>query len=772
MRSGRAPLRASATAWQLSFGTVAWGRGEELRGWTPEPAQLGRCGEDGAVGLRGGCIPRLERAGSGLTEWFTNSPEGLKQGWTVQVSPPGRGPLQLLVGLEGLSANVDDGGAGASLHGAGVRLRYAGLAAKDADGRNLPIWLEAATGGVSVWVDDTAARYPLEIDPLLSSEDVILEMDQAGSRFGYSVDGAEDVNGDGFADVIVGARFWDDGEANEGGAFLFLGSASGLASTPAWSFSPDLTESRAGEAVAGAGDVDGDGYDDLLVGAPQWGGAPNYAGGAWLFLGSPTGPGAAADWSVESSQAAASFGGAVAGAGDLNGDGYGDVAVGAPGHDGDEANEGAVYVWYGSASGLSTVWPAPLEVDACGAAFGGAVAGAGDVNGDGFAELGVGAIGYADGEPGEGAAFLYLVAPAGVASSPDWSYESDQVHAGLGSAVDGAGDGDGDGDGYADVLVGATGWDDSSAVDGGGAFLFVGGAGGLATSPAWTGEPGLADGSCGSAVTGVGDVNGDGFADVVVGSYMLSSGESYEGRVWPYLGSADGLSSAADWTAESDQQFGELGISVAAAGDIDGDGFADLVAGAEGYANPDGGEDGAFVYMGSGAGLAAVAELSWQPDQSNADLGFAVANAGDVDGDGYDDLLLGAPRFDNGENKRVPGGAGPGLPGLRRGPGGHRRLELRVRRRRRPTRAGGRERRRSRRRRLRRRGRSDRGLGQRPRRRGGRLGLPGLGHRSGRRAHVERERRPGQRPLRQGDRRRGLRRRRLLRPRDRRLQLL
>ena len=140
-----------------------------------------------------------------------------------------------------------------------------------------------------------------------------------------------------------------------------------------------------------------------------------------------------------------------------------------------------------------------------------------------------------------------------------------------------------------------------------------------------------------------GDVNGDGFADVIVGASGYDNGQTDEGRAFVYHGSAAGLATTAAWTAESDQANARFGSSVATAGDVNGDGFSDVIVGAYAYDNGQTDEGRAFVYHGLGGGL------SQRPPPGprsrtrlGAEFGFSVATAGDVNGDGYSDVIVGA----------------------------------------------------------------------------------------------------------------------------------
>src|SRR6185503_1193218 len=114
-----------------------------------------------------------------------------------------------------------------------------------------------------------------------------------------------------------------------GRAYLYMGSATGLATTPAWTANPTAQGGAGfGSAVSGAGDINGDGFGDVVVGAPYWDGAVGQEGRAYLYLGNATGLAAAPAWTADpTDQANAFFGNRIATAGDVNGDGYSDVMV-------------------------------------------------------------------------------------------------------------------------------------------------------------------------------------------------------------------------------------------------------------------------------------------------------------------------------------------------------------------------------------------------------------------------------------------------------------
>ena len=484
------------------------------------------------------------------------------------------------------------------------------------------------------------------------------ESNQDNAYFGYSAGTAGDVNGDGYADVIVGAHWYDNGETDEGAALVWYGSSTGLGAngTPAnadWTAESDQINASFGYSAGTAGDVNGDGYADVIVGAYFYDNGEADEGRAYVYHGSATGLATTANWTAESNQVSAQFGWSVRMAGDVNGDGYGDVIVGAYAYDNPDSNEGAAFVWYGSASGLgangtpaNAGWTA--ESNQAAAYFGYSVGTAGDVNGDGYADVIVGARYYDNGETDEGRAFVYHGSASGLPATANWTAEGNQGSAYFGWSVGTAGDVNGDG--YADVIVGAHGYDNGET-DEGGAWVYHGAADGLSATANWTYSTGTSI-QLGYAVASAGDVNGDGYGDVVVGAIAYQAGQASEGMAYVFYGSATGLSTPANWTAESNQSGATLGRSVGTAGDVNGDGYDDVIVGADGYDNTDSNEGAAFVWYGSSTGLGAngtPANADWtaESDQAGALLGWSVGTAGDVNGDGYADVIVGAYQYDN-----------------------------------------------------------------------------------------------------------------------------
>ncbi len=532
-----------------------------------------------------------------------------------------------------VQSNQDSGGLGQAVAGAGDVNGdgFADIVVGDHD------YSTNTTGDGFAWVFFGS---PSGLPPT-PSWSVVGEQHQGG--FGYSVS-AGDVDGDGFADILVGVSGWDGDQTDEGAVFLYYGAGAFITeSAPSWSAESDVPGAMLGHSVTSAGDVDGDGYDDLLAGASEYANPEVGEGAAFLFHGSATGVAASPGWSVESDEDDAYLGTSVAAAGDVNGDGYADVAVGSFQHDGGETDEGEGRLYLGSPTGLGTTAAWTVESDSAGAFFGYSVAGAGDVDGDGYADLIVGAPRYDGGSPLEGAAFLYAGSASGLEVTPAWMTEADQGGAELGHSVSSAGDSNGDG--FEDVLVGAPGYDDGE-IDEGAAFLYFGSPSGLEVTPGWMGQADHAGAEFGHSVANAGDVDGDGLADVVVGAYLYPFTMSNEGAAFVYSGSATGLSPSPVWAAGSGQLNSRFGYSVGSAGDLDGDGLGDLAVGALFF--HDGGldEGGAFVFSGSSSGLATEPGWLTTGGQDEARWGGSLASVGDVNGDGFGDLVVGAYYYD------------------------------------------------------------------------------------------------------------------------------
>jgi len=420
----------------------------------------------------------------------------------------------------------------------------------------------------------------LGLSSLSTFPDWTVEGVQAGVEFSAAVATAGDVNGDGFADVIVGASKYDNGIDNEGAAFVYYGGAGGVSDTHAWMASSGNKGSLFGSAVDSAGDVNGDGYDDVIIGAYRYNNGQPEEGAVFVYYGSSAGLSLAPGWMVESNVKETQLGCSVGGAGDINRDGYDDVVVGAKTLTNGQETEGAVYVYYGSPAGLKTSIGWSYESNQPGAMLGHAVGGAGDVNGDGYADIFASAPWYDNGAVDEGRVMVFLGSAFSLNTAPEWFAEGDQQDARFGSAAHRAGDVNGDG--YDDLIVGA--WQyDKEQVDEGAAFVYLGSPNGLGSKAAWSDDGNQSGEGFGISVGSVGDTDQDGFDEVVVGAHLYSLDQPTEGAVFVYRGSPIGPSEFSAWKAGGNKNETWFGYSTGAAGDVNRDGCHDLIVGAPLY---------------------------------------------------------------------------------------------------------------------------------------------------------------------------------------------
>jgi Ca2+-binding RTX toxin-like protein len=468
----------------------------------------------------------------------------------------------------------------------------------------------------------------IHLSTLTAAEGAVLPGVLTNGRAGHSVSTAGDLNGDGIDDFVVSAPYADYGV--NGAVYVVFGKTgnfnplinlSTLDGTNGFRITSETNAVALGCHVDAAGDLNGDGVDDLIIGARRSSTAVNNGGAAYVVFGQTT-PFAAElsvasldgsnGFQIDGFQALGRLGDSVAGTGDINGDGFDDVAIGMAYGDSYGSGSGTTFVVFGTdqghpanlsaadldgSNGFTIVGAQPGSRSGC------SVAAAGDVNGDGWNDLLIGAR---------------LAAPGGV------------YRAGEAYLVYGDGDGFGS-ELHLAALTGATGMRMSGAT----AFNYAG-----------------------SWVSGVGDINGDGLADFAVGAVSVAT--SSAGAAYIVFGSDDGLPASLNLEAlDGTNGFIVRGLSAGdltgrasgPAGDLNGDGVDDLVLGARGTSTNGAQSGSAYVIFGKTTAFAASFDLATLDGVVGFELrgvsfsdqaGWSVEGGGDFNNDGVEDLLVGA----------------------------------------------------------------------------------------------------------------------------------
>ena len=530
-----------------------------------------------------------------LVEWWENKDVGVEHAFQITEKPAGEsGSLRIEVAIAATDLQVSaDKQSVHVIAPRGPALDYKALKVTDANNRILASHFEAAAGGVSIVIDDAKASYPILVDPLLTNKDpsATWEGSDAGAfgKLGWSVSTAGDVNGDGYADVLVGTNNGITPDYTNARVLLFLGSPTGLLPS-SWTYGTTVGGDHP-TVGQGAGDVNGDGFDDILIYDSDLDATDGLGGPSSLYLGSAMGP------SVER---AARMAGTLFPVGDVNHDGKADLAL--PGF-----HTSTVDIFAGTDTGISN-----------GPSFRLAATGSrpltlvsGDFNGDGMIDIIFADSGQINpvGGAAESAINIFYGTAAGFPGgivAPSETRFGGSPNNGFASTLASAGDVDHDG--RIDLLIGISptpsGADFSAPP--GSVDLYLGGAAGLATTRSWSVAGrgvGYYNGAVGNEVpipsfpmASAGDVNKDGFGDVIVGAQYEPNSHGGTGKAMVFLGSAKGLAPTPALSVEqpdnplvnpgSDTRI-FVGHSVGTAGDVDGDGFDDVLIGADGYtSNP------------------------------------------------------------------------------------------------------------------------------------------------------------------------------------------
>jgi hypothetical protein len=438
---------------------------------------------------------------------------------------------------------------------------------------------------------------------------VTVEGERDDDWFGYALGEPGDINGDGFPDLVVGARGVSESAEDAGAVYLFFGGSSGWSTSMSASelvaIRGDVAEEDLGSDVTALPDVDGDGLDEVVISGNA---TDDHGGLIYVFSGRTDWTDltlADADLVISPETDGANVGEDLA-VGDFDGDGLGDLAFVDNKFSGEADYAGAVYLIWGSsmaalvggdaitADAADVTWYGEGEDDTLGDALG-----AGDVDGDGYDDLWMSASGADDGGSNAGAVYLFtgLRTMAGDYSpaEADMTWYGETSGDKLGDLDLVTSPGDVDGDGLDELMFAAVGFDAGSISDAGKVYLIYGDEGGdweaeLSSVTSWIGaEDGDLDGGSGEGLAPLGDLDGDGLADLAIcaDDQDTDVGED-AGRCYLFYGSNRSSRGVEDPLTEADRILdGEAaqdhaGRTVYAAGDLNGDGLDDFAVGAYG----------------------------------------------------------------------------------------------------------------------------------------------------------------------------------------------
>ena len=477
-------------------------------------------------------------------------------------------------------------------------LSYNDLKVWDANGAILPAHFSVQDNEVKIEVDVKKAVYPITIDPIVlngtpQNANTFLQNNQSYSLMGFAVSTAGHANDDIYDDVILAAPGYQHSNGAQGAIFVYYGSNRGINPTRNTLLTTNTNEGPGLVVIAGGGDVNDDGFDDVVAAAPF--DSTINAGGIYIFYGSPAGVittpetiygSTNQDWSA----------GAIAISEDLDGDFIDDIVIGSPYASAGQASEGIVTVIPGGPWGPAyTVWTT-IQGNQAAMNLGRHVKAAGDINGDSYNDIVVSATNKI---------LAYYGGPSGISTTPNSSFTVSH-HPIYAASFSLAAGGDINGDGHTDIIMGKSDYQNDLSYKGA-VLVFYGSATGIDSIPAQVLGGTIDSLSYGAQVAFAGDINNDGFSDIIVGDPSGSNdlNQIDEGMAYVYYGRSTGINPVPASTIQSNQHTGLLGYSLSGAGDVNGDGYSDVLIGSMAFTNGQPLEGAGFVYHG-GAGSAGL----------------------------------------------------------------------------------------------------------------------------------------------------------------------
>ncbi|MFQ5456297.1 MAG: hypothetical protein ACE5EA_08865 [Nitrospirota bacterium] len=320
---------------------------------------------------------------------------------------------------------------------------------------------------------------------------------------------------------------------------------------------------------------------------------------------------------------------------DINGDGYSDIAVSAPYRDAGETNIGEVYIYFGGES-VDDIPDVILTGEAEGDGFGYSISIGGDINNDGYDDIAVSSIFNDKGGVDSGRVYIYFGGES-VDDIPDVILTGEAEGDGFGYSVSIGGDINNDG--YDDIIVG------SPLNNKGSAYLYLGGIY-MDNMPDLIIKGEENDDGFGYSISIGGDINNDGYSDIIIGSPFNDANGNNAGRAYIYLGGKT-IDSIPDFIMTGIYKGDQFGYSVSYTGDINRDGFSDILIGAIRGDSVRADFGAAYLYFG-GIIMYDEADIIFRGEASSNFFGYRVSTASDLNNDGFDDIIISAPYNDSG----------------------------------------------------------------------------------------------------------------------------